>query len=264
MNSENLVIGLLSSALIIKLFSSRNINWENEDAIEQLRILIRRYGKPSIKDYSTGGMAIWTKKQLKETCYERIELLDESVPHCVPKPHRDFLYTFINYEVPDDKVLDVISLSGSVSYDPLKKLLRARCGSEDANVATLYLCTAIGNNRISIDEIQDKELYKKTIMSLSSPQNTQIYYERLCSSIKNQPGNPKWTGFFPLAFPEGCYPNYDPSLNECGHTEEDHKSGKVVDHTLEHHKSDKSDKPIIESYGGDKSDKSDQEESSTI
>ena len=253
-----LICGLLGQALL-----SNIINWTNKDAIEQYYIMKKKYGTPRITSFAKGGMAVWTKDKLLNTCFERVELIDESVAHCVPKPHRDFLYHYVNYEIPSDKVLEVISLSGSVAYDPLKKLLRARCGSEEANIATLYLATSIGNSRISLKKVQEEKLYKKTIVSTSDSQNVQIYYTRLCKYIKDQPGNPKWTGFFPLAFPEGCCEGYDAVLNKCGienfhsdnHSIEDHKLGKITNHTLENHLSDKSDKSGMNHFT-DKSDKS--------
>ena len=165
-------------------------------------IFSQKYGTPSNRDLSKGGIAIWRRDKLKDTCFELIELLDESVPHCVPKPHRDFLYTSVKYEIPDEKVPEVTSLSGSVAYDPLKKLLRARCGSEAANIATLYLAVSIGNSRISLDKVQKDKLYGKTITSTANPQNVEIYYNKLCKYLKDQPGNPNWTGFYPLAFPK--------------------------------------------------------------
>ena len=92
--------------------------------------------------------------------FDLIELRDESVPHCVPLPHRDFLYTFIKYEVSPDRFKDVLSLSGSVSYDPLKKLIRARCGSQEANIATLYLATEIASGKQTIEDIQRNKYIK--------------------------------------------------------------------------------------------------------
>lgn len=223
----NKSVCILSCCLVISLFiiilllvilgEKKKIKWRNKDAIEQYRLLTNKYGKPCVLNPNkTKGLAIWHKDKLKDTCFEIIEIYDEKISHCVPLPHIDFLYTSVNYEIPNDKVLDVISLSGSVSYDPLKKLLRARCATEDANIATLYLATSIGNGKVSFDRVKKEKLYKKTIESLSSPENTEIYYRKLCQNLEKQPGNPKWTGYFPLSFPEGCCQGYDPELNTCG------------------------------------------------
>jgi len=194
---------------------SNHLKWEHNDAIAQYNLLTAKYGKPTILSTIKGGMAVWTKPQLSDGPFERLELLDESVAHCVPKPHRDFLYSYVKYEVPDDKVLDVLSLSGSVSYDPLKKLLRARCGSEAANIATLLLATRVGNGLSTLKELQANKSYVNHINSLSNPQNEAIYLTRLKANLNNQPGNKEWSGFFPLAFPEGCCDGYDPVENTC-------------------------------------------------
>jgi len=200
---------------------SNHLKWENGDAISQYDLLVGKYGVPDILSTVKGGMAVWTKSGMREQSrdlfqpFERLELLDESVPHCVPKPHRDFVYSYVLYEVPDDKVLDVLSLSGSVAYDPLKKLLRARCGSEGANIATLLLATRIGNGLSTLETIQRTKSYVAHITSLSNPQNKAIYLETLKANLNNQPGNKGWSGFFPLAFPEGCCDGYDPVENTC-------------------------------------------------
>jgi hypothetical protein len=244
------ILALIIVGLVIMIVMKNKLQWGNKDAMEQHNILKKKYGNPNSIGLSRGGIAVWEKNKLQNTCFERIELYDESVAHCVPKPHRDFLYTFVKYEVPNDKVLDVISLSGSVAYDPLKKLLRARCASEEANIATLYLATGIGNSNVTIKDIQEKKMYAETITSTISSQNVQIYYTKLCEALENQPGNPEWTGFFPLAFPEGCCEGYDSVLNTCGETRPDNVESDKSENSHEH-TGDKS-----ENFYGDKSDKS--------
>jgi hypothetical protein len=216
---KNKVISIIIVFIIIMLFviiiNLQSLQWHNADAIAYLQIGINRWGKPAHLSKKEGGIAIWNKKQLKNTCFELIELRDESVAHCVPLPHRDFLYTFIKYDVSPNRFADVLSLSGSVSYDPLKKLLRARCGSNEANIATLYLSTEIANGNQKIEDIQKNGIYKKTILSTSAPQEVERIYNSLCANIANQSGNINVTGFWPAAFPEGCCPGYDAVSNTC-------------------------------------------------
>ena len=242
-----LLILLVVIVLVLGVRLSLNINnFKNKDAAEQYNILTKKYGNPSISDLSEGGIAIWKKDKLKGTCFFEIKLLDESVPHCVPAPHRDFLYTYVKYEVPDDKVLDVISLSGSVAYDPLKKILSARCATESANITTLYLATAIGNSNVTIQEVQNNKLYAKAINSIGNKQNVEIYYKRLCKALEEQPGNPNWSGYFGLAFPEGCCDGYNPDKNTCGKQEnfKTDKSEKFTDKT-DKNKNDPTLEPVI-------------------
>ena len=66
-----------------------------------------------------------------------------------------------------DKVQDVLSLSGSVNYDPLKRELTARCGSLEANIATLGLSTDIALGKRSIEDVQKHAQYKQQIEAIS-------------------------------------------------------------------------------------------------
>ena len=216
LSKQTLFLAFISLPLLLIIITSINkIQWEHSDAKAYLKTAISKWGKPANISKQKGGYAIWNREQLKDTCFELIELRDESVPHCVPLPHRDFLYSYIKYEVTPELFSDVLSLSGSVSYDPLKKLIRARCGSQEANISTLYLATQIASGKQTIDDIQKNELYKKTIQSTIDPKNVEMLYKNLCDNVKNQPGNPNFTGFWPAAFKEGCCPGYNPKTNTC-------------------------------------------------
>lgn len=181
-----------------------DLSWQHQDAAESVVVLTNKYGAPKILHKGIGGLAVWTADQLQQTCFVRIEVLDESVPHCKPADHRDHTYHYVNYDVSPEKFLDVTSLSGSVSYDPLKKLLRARCGSEEANVATLALATQIGEGNLTLNYVQGNEMYKAWIQSTRKPDNVKKLYDLLCYNIQNQKGNPVSDGYWPLAFPAGC------------------------------------------------------------
>ena len=158
-----LVLSAIAVGLLVIVTYVQRFSWENSDAANYFKVAVSKWGTPAHLSKKKGGIAIWNKEQLKNTCFDLIELRDESVPHCVPLPHRDFLYTYINYEVSPDLFKDVLSLSGSVSYDPLKKLIRARCGSQEANIATLYLATEIASGNQTIEDIQNNKSYKETI-----------------------------------------------------------------------------------------------------
>ena len=134
-------------------------SWLNKDAADYLHVLINKYGLPSAIDPSKNGTAIWKKNKLMNTCFDRIELKDESIPHAFPSWHRDALYVWINYDVAPSKFLEVTSLSGTLSYDPLKKQLRVRCGSIESCISILALCSQIGEGHISLNFAQRNDLF---------------------------------------------------------------------------------------------------------
>lgn len=130
--------------------------------------VVEEFGNPSMLDKRPGGQAVWSKKDIpNHKPYDQIILIDEQIPHTKPAPHVDFLYASINFEVPENRIADVLELSESVYYDRLKKQLWARCHFMGANVATLYLAIKIATGEISIHDIAtgDVDLYKSQVMS---------------------------------------------------------------------------------------------------
>lgn len=158
------------------------------------------YGKPNILVNVKGGIAIWTKEELEakgDFLHHEIVLRDEAVEHCVPAKHYDFLTSYIKIFIPKDKFLDVTSVSGSVTYDGLKKLLSARCGSLEANYATFVTCLAKLKG--------ENQEYKTNIINKvkNSEENKRIILETLKEN-KEQYGDKIGTAFYELAFPDGC------------------------------------------------------------
>lgn len=151
--------------------------------------LIKKFGEPDLIDKNPGGVAIWKRSTLRERghCWERVEIHDEQIPHTKPAPHTDFLYTWYRLDVPDDKVTDVLSLSESVTYDPLKRVVRARCHFTGANNATLVLAKKIATGEITLQ--QAKTSYGPYIMATAptsatyDPKAEESYVKELCDYL---------------------------------------------------------------------------------
>lgn len=172
------------------------LQWYNKDASDYVHVVMRRYGMPSSVDPTAGGIAIWKKDKLMNTPFDRLEVKDESIPHLYPMRHNDFVYTFVNYDVSPSKFIEVTSLSGSIVYDPLKKLLRARCGTLEANVATLALATQIGEGHISLNYAQANELYPQYILGAQDPEQYNRLHDLLAYNLKHQSGTPTSDGYW--------------------------------------------------------------------
>lgn len=170
-----------------------------------MHILVSKYGRPSTVDTSRGGSAIWKKERLMNTVFERIELRDESVPHCTPSSHSDFLYATVNYDVPPSKFLEISSVTGSIMYDPLKKELCVRGGSMEENIVTLALAIQIGEGQLSLQYAQANGLYVQWINETKNPAKVDQLYDLLAFNLKHQKGNPTYSeGSWVLANPGGC------------------------------------------------------------
>lgn len=169
-------------------------SWNNADAGLYLEHLEKTLGKPSVVDRKAGGMAVFKNVG----CYSRIEIKDESILNLAPIPHKEFVYSYINYEIPDKHVYDVIKLSGSISYDPIAKELRARGQNLEMNIATLALATQIGQGKISLHYAKENELLKAWIQN----NETEKLYKLMCYNLKTQNGDPHQGGVFRLAHPD--------------------------------------------------------------
>lgn len=160
---------------IIIMKNKKTINWINTpysfgnygnfNPKDRLYDLIKLYGKPDIIDRNSGGFALWKKQTLEKKgyCWDKVEIHDEQIPHEIPSPHVDFIYTWLKLDIPKNKINDVLALSESITYDPLKKSLRARCHFPGANTVTLLLAKRIAENKISLNEA--KEAYGPYIFS---------------------------------------------------------------------------------------------------
>jgi len=181
-----------------------DIVWENQHASDYVDILALKYGQPSSLDQTVGGIAIWKRDRLMNTCLDRIEVKDEAIPHCHPTNHLDFVYGYVNYDVSPSKFVEVTSLSGTIGYDALKKQLWARCGTIESVIATLALATQVGEGDISLNYAQANELLPHYLMSTKDPERISRLYNLLCYNLRHQSGDPSPGGSWPLASPMGC------------------------------------------------------------
>tara|TARA_Y100000591_G_C21691800_1_gene623532 strand:+ start:35 stop:781 length:747 start_codon:yes stop_codon:yes gene_type:complete len=191
------------------------LNWEFNEPKEYYDVLVNMYGNPDVLGHNRGGIAIWGKS-LQGTIdpltnlpniYEKIEIRDERVKHKCPADHIDFLYSYLKIPITPKQLNDIVKLSGSVNYDMLKHELFARCGSLEANIATLYMCSHIilshmdSKKYMTIDYIHKHGEYGKHINSTGDPQFVKDMYRELIDNIMlirqlNTLPNNYWPGAF--------------------------------------------------------------------
>ena len=185
------------STKILKGGSSNDISkWKYGDKIKpSLDKVIQEHGNPDILINKKGGICIWNN--LRDGTHHSIEIRDEYVEHCVPKPHRDYLYSYVHMFVPAEMREKVLGVSGSVGYDGLKKLLYARCASLEANMATIRTVFEVMNKK--------NKKYAKNIneKDTSYEGNKKFVKEQLENNNKRFKKELKQP-FDPLAFPDGC------------------------------------------------------------
>lgn len=174
-------------------------NWKNNLPKKFYPKSIKLFGKPTFVANVPNGMAYWKKSG--NSLFDEHYLKDEEISHCVPAKHYDFFYSSIKCFVPPELRLDVLSISGSINYDGLTKLLTARCGSLEANIATLYLGMCVANKVMNIKQVKKRGLYAKYIRGEMKTYN-QLKKEMRIMKKKNNKKYKKeiLDDFDPLAF----------------------------------------------------------------
>ena len=136
-------------------------NWINEEygygyesAYPSITLnkLINQFGKPDELDPQSGGSAVWDAKKLHGTPFIRIEIKDEQIPHNKPVPHVDFLYSWYRVDVPQNLIRGLDKISKGISYDPISKVMVARCNDLRANIVMHWIVKHYADGKLSIDE----------------------------------------------------------------------------------------------------------------
>ena len=81
------------------------------------RNLSKEYGQPEV----TETMLKWNSLGSFGKGERETYIVDESIPHAFPKPHRDYVYTVMNIKVPSDMLDTLGHVTGSIIYDGLKE-----------------------------------------------------------------------------------------------------------------------------------------------
>ena len=187
------------------------MEWQYATPKEYYKKLTKLIGQPSILSLKEGGLALWLKTDLDKVnffgipnCFEEILLRDEAIQHRCPAKHTDFLYSYVYVDIGPDILPIIHSISGSVSYDPLKKLLSARCGSIEANVATLKLCTDILTDKLDTNDYYNiAPLYGSLIKSTKDPEIARELYQSLYDNLQEL-GRPAISDYWIGAFDADC------------------------------------------------------------
>ena len=157
-------------------------NWKHEDAKGYAEKLIKEYGQP---DEVTETMLKWNKLGSFGEGEKETYIIDESIPHAFPKPHRDYVYTVMEIKVPSDMLDTLGHVTGSIIYDGLKETVTARCGSLYANAATMGFVRDMVDGKVPVEDGPAKKEYAERITKDPLPK---FYDNRMNESIEHMCG----------------------------------------------------------------------------
>ncbi len=84
--------------------------------------------------------------------YKRIMVTKKEVPHDFPLPHMDFLEHTISYNVPIEKIDDLVAYDASMTINKTQGEMSARCDLEGHNILTLNLARDIINGKKTVEQ----------------------------------------------------------------------------------------------------------------
>ena len=107
--------------------------------------LVTRYGAP--QEVTPRALSWYDNGPWKRTV-----LYKDGDLHRFPLPHHDVLWQTINYKVPLNKVVALLSYDGSLVIDRTRGELTVHCDSEEANVLTLNLADDIVTGEDTVEQ----------------------------------------------------------------------------------------------------------------
>lgn len=126
--------------------------WPDE-AREAAQLVIDKYGEPH---EVTESVLIWQKVGP----WKRVVAYRDVDSHNFPAPHNDSVESFLQREVPVDKISDLAAFDGSVVVNRTRGELSARCHDEEANHLALNLAQDIIEGEKRVEEARDYYAYE--------------------------------------------------------------------------------------------------------
>ena len=119
-------------------------NWPARPKLA-IQEMMAKYGKPSEISAQT---VVWHNAGF----FKRITVTKMEIPHDFPKPHMDFLEHTVFYNVPTDKIDDLIAFDTSITINKTAGEMSARCDLERHNILALNLARDIIEGRRNVTD----------------------------------------------------------------------------------------------------------------
>ncbi len=140
---------------ISEIITENYSNWDHQEPADYSLQLEKTFGEP---DEMTDEQTVWHNID----GFKRVVCRDEYILHGSPAPHYDFIYCYVDLEVPEELSDELAKCSGSILIDHLKNEVGARCGSLTANATTLNFVMDVVAGRV--DPV--KEEYERRILGM--------------------------------------------------------------------------------------------------
>lgn len=142
--------------------------------------MMDKYGKPS---ESSASMMMWKKAGP----FEKIVLTNKVDDHQFPVPHPDVLEYFVNYDVPVDKVDDILMSDGSVTVHRTEGMMSARCDKDASILIGLNCAYDVATGKLNVE--QARKLHAELAMQAMKGEKPE-YSQKLMFTPAAAAGDP--------------------------------------------------------------------------
>lgn len=148
---------------------------------------LRTYiGPPDLYDETTGGIALWSSKTLKNRGYSflrRVEIINERIHSDVPVAHYSNVYIWVKIPFSKSKLENLLSFSKDIFYDQNKKMLIVRSRTLDTCIAQATVCALYAASKVTYYDINNRKMLKTFYEGIKHKKKRQIIHKMLAHLV---------------------------------------------------------------------------------
>ena len=186
-------------------------NWEHNEPKKVLENIVNMgFNIPPNYLPNKGGLVIWKKHQMPSTLFgcknilEELMIKDELIPMKCPHVRNDYLYTSINIDLSPIELSEIQMISGSFTFDTIKKLLTARFNNLEGTIILLKLAVDLVCKNITIKQIQNEKRLQHNLLQINHDGCIKSTYNNMVSLLDALKGNLDNEGYWRGAFNNNC------------------------------------------------------------
>ncbi len=162
--------------------------WLHKEAWDYYKKLVPVLGYHESIETCAGGSVTWsptvnTTLFGMRNIFASHVLRDQDIFVRCPRPHKEYFYSYINYTLNTNKINDVISISPSLNYDPVRGVIGIRGGNLGNNIALLNLAIKVEQNIFDIKLIRREGLFAEFMIKSLDPMVIIEHYRELTEII---------------------------------------------------------------------------------
>lgn len=141
--------------------------------------MVKKLGPPDALDPEGGGFALWNRKAISRypmlKRVRMIEVSDDDLRNDFPFPHSCFVRVEFDINVPVKKLYKVLSMSGDLSYDTVRRHLIVRGMSLSYCAAMASLVRDFADEKISWDRILNERMVESRLRDSDNPEKVRLF-----------------------------------------------------------------------------------------